>query len=131
MRFQGRLEVEQRVEEAALDALVPTLVLQPLVENAIKHGVEKLGEGGRIAIEAIVEGGTLVLRVRDNGPDAGRTLTGPADGARTGVGLRNTMARLERLYGGEQRFTLAPAVSGGMVAELRLPLRVESVVNAG
>jgi two-component sensor histidine kinase len=131
VRFQGRLEISQRVEETALDALVPTLVLQPLVENAIKHGIEKLGEGGRIAIEATVAGGTLVLRVEDNGPDAGRTLTGPADGARTGVGLRNTMARLERLYGGAQRFTLAPAVNGGMVAELRLPFRVESVVDAG
>jgi two-component sensor histidine kinase len=131
VRFQGRLEIEQRVAAAALDALVPTLVLQPLVENAIKHGVEKLGEGGRIGIEAIVENGTLVLRVRDNGPDTGHTPTGPADEGRTGVGLRNTMARLERLYGGEQRFTLAPAVNGGMVAEIRLPLRMESVVDAG
>ena len=131
VRFQGRLEIAQRVEEAALDALVPTLVLQPLVENAIRHGVEKLGEGGRIAIGATVEGGTLVLRVEDNGPDAGRRLTGPADGARTGVGLRNTMARLERLYGGAQRFTLAPAANGGMVAELRLPFRVESVADGG
>jgi len=120
VRFQGRLDVRQRVADEALEALVPTMVLQPLVENAIRHGVEKLEAGGRIGIEAAPENGELVLRVSDNGP-------GPASGPREdggGVGLRNTVARLEQLYGGRGRFTLLPSADGeGTTAEVRLPLR--------
>jgi signal transduction histidine kinase len=123
IRFQGRLDVRQQIADEALDALVPTLVLQPLVENAIKHGVEKLDEGGRIAIEAAPEGDMLVLRVRDNGPDAG-SFRLPAEANGRGVGLQNTLARLERLYGRNQRFALVPSEEGpGMTAEVRLPLR--------
>jgi LytS/YehU family sensor histidine kinase len=109
VRFQGRLEVTQRVEEAALDALVPALVLQPLVENAIRHGIEKLEGGGRVAIEATVEGSSLVLRVRDNGPGS---VPAARDG-RHGVGLSNTTARLERLYGTDQHFALVSLQEGG------------------
>ncbi len=127
VRFQGKLEVRQRIQESALDALVPTLVLQPLVENAIRHGVERLAEGGRIAVEATIDEGTLVLRVRDNGPNPDPY--GASGDGRTGVGISNTVARLERLYGPGQRFTLSPAATGGMVAEVRLPVRVESVVD--
>jgi len=120
VRFQGRLDVRQRVADEALEALVPTMVLQPLVENAIRHGIEKLEAGGRIAIEVAPENGELVLRVSDNGP-------GPSSGPREdggGVGLRNTVARLEQLYGGRGRFTLLPSADGeGTTAEVRLPLR--------
>jgi two-component system, LytTR family, sensor kinase len=131
VRFQGRLQIEQRIDDVALDALVPTLLLQPLVENAIKHGVERLGEGGRIVIEAEVNGETLVLRVRDNGGEPGRLVAESPSESGTGIGLRNTVARLERLYGGRQSFSLAPAANGVMVAEVRLPFRAESVVYAG
>jgi two-component system, LytTR family, sensor kinase len=127
VRFQGRLEVTQRVEEAALDALVPALVLQPLVENAIRHGIEKLEGEGRVAIEATVEGSSLVLRVRDNGPGS---VPAARDG-RQGVGLSNTTARLERLYGTDQHFALVSLEEGGTMAEVRLPLRREAVVRAG
>jgi two-component system, LytTR family, sensor kinase len=127
VRFQGRLEVETRADERALDALVPNLILQPLVENAIKHGVEKLTGPGRIVIEADVEGGIVVLRVRDNGPDAGRASSGTAG---SGVGLRNTVARLEQLYGAAQRFTLGPGEDGGTVAEVRLPYRTSADARA-
>jgi two-component system, LytTR family, sensor kinase len=122
VRFQNRLEVRWEIADEALDALVPTLVLQPLVENAIKHGVEKLEQGGRILIEAGLEGEVLVLRVRDNGPDAASVSSSGSNGR--GVGLQNTRARLERLYGQNQRFTLSPSRAGaGMTAELRIPLR--------
>jgi two-component system, LytTR family, sensor kinase len=128
IRFQGRLDVRQSVADEALDALVPTLLLQPLVENAIKHGVEKLDEGGRIAIEAAPDGDMLVLRVRDNGPDAAPSpLPSGANGR--GVGLQNTLARLERLYGQNQRFALVPSDQGpGMTAEVRIPLRRSPIV---
>jgi two-component system LytT family sensor kinase len=128
VRFQGRLAVETRVDEHVLDALVPSMILQPLVENAIKHGVEQMtGSGvGRIEIEAELDGDRLFLRVRDNGPGAGDAL----DGARReGVGLRNTMERLEQLYGTEQRFSLLAAPGGGTVAEIMLPYHVRAAVS--
>jgi two-component system LytT family sensor kinase len=136
VRFQGRLEVERQVDEEALDLLVPALVFQPLVENAIRHGLERRSEGGKLAVEAAVEGGTLVLRVRDNGADRG---TGQTDGfgtaepaeRRVGVGVSNTKARLERLYGADQHFTLSPLPEGGMLAEVRLPVRHEGAVDVG
>jgi two-component system LytT family sensor kinase len=130
VRFQGRLQVEHRIEETALNALVPALVLQPLVENAIRHGIEKLEGGGRIAVEAALEEGSLVLRVRDNGPESGPS-PGLPPGGRVGVGLSNTVARLERLYGSHQRFQLVPLAEGGTMAELRLPVRDEGMVRAG
>ncbi|HKP75697.1 MAG TPA: histidine kinase, partial [Longimicrobiaceae bacterium] len=92
IRFQGSLEVEQEIDPEALDALVPNLILQPLVENAVKHGLGKLKGIGKIEIEARREGARVVLRVRDNGPG----LAGDAP-PREGVGLRNTRERLAQL----------------------------------
>jgi two-component system, LytTR family, sensor kinase len=129
VRFQGRLDVRQAIDADTLDVLVPTMMLQPLVENAIRHGVEKLEAGGRIAIEAAAENGELVIRVSDNGPGS-RPNPPEASGdgvdraPRGGVGLRNTVARLAQLYGPRGRFTLLPSADGeGTTAEVRLPLR--------
>lgn len=129
-RFAGRLVTEARVDPAVRDALVPPLVLQPLVENAVKHGVERARGPVRVAVEASRADGALVLRVRDAGESLGDPSGGgssgeparpPAPGA-GGVGLRNTQARLDQLYGGRARLTLG-AVPGGTEAEVRLPLR--------
>ncbi len=120
VRFQGKLAVDTHIDPDVLDALVPNMILQPLVENAIKHGVEKLTSDGRIGIDVERAGATLILRVTDNGP-------GPSDGTPLrqeragGVGVRNTIARLEQLYGTEQAFTLRAGEHGGTVAEVRLP----------
>lgn len=114
IRFQGALEVEIRTEPEALDALVPTLILQPLVENAIKHGVAEGERGGRIEIEARLDGETLVLRVIDDG-------AGPARPVVEGVGLRNTRSRLEALYGNAARLEVTTRAEGGTRAEVRLP----------
>jgi LytS/YehU family sensor histidine kinase len=118
IRFQGRLSIQSQVEPSALDALVPNLILQPLVENAIKHGVSKIDEEGRIEIHARREGERLVLCVRDNGPRVAENgLTGE------GVGLRNTRERLEQLYGADQSLTLRAAEGGGVIAEVIIPFR--------
>jgi two-component system, LytTR family, sensor kinase len=116
VRFQGRLEITTDVQERALDALVPNLILQPIVENAIKHGVSKIEGVGRIALRGRIEGDALVLSVENNGPLA-ETSSG------TGVGVRNTRARLSHLYGDEQRFTLraADGSTPSTVAEIKLP----------
>lgn len=130
VRFQGRLEISTDVQERALDALVPNLILQPIVENAIKHGVSKIEGTGRIALRGRIDGGELVLSVENN---AALIETSGA----TGVGLRNTRARLAHLYGDEQHFELR-AVDGAApatIAEIRLPyhtradLRTTAVVS--
>lgn len=116
VRFQGRLEISTDVEERAMEALVPNLILQPIVENAIKHGVSKIEGPGRISLSGRVEGDQLVLRVENNAPFV-------QGGEGGGVGVRNTRARLAHLYGGEQSFDLRGASTETplTVAEIRLP----------
>jgi LytS/YehU family sensor histidine kinase len=125
VRFQGRLGVTVRVDDVVLDALVPSLILQPLVENAIRHGVERRTEGGSIVVEGVREGDTLVLRVLDDGETSGSMGVVP-ESAGAGVGLRNTKARLEHLYGDAQRFSLTGRDGLGAVAEVRLPFHTGS-----
>ena len=113
VRFQGRLEVSTAIDPDVLDARVPTLILQPLVENAFEHGVGKATGTGRMEIAASRDGGSLVLTVRDNGPG----ITGTGDG----VGLSNTRARLAQRYGEAAAVVLRSHENGGTVAEIRLP----------
>jgi len=125
IRFQGRLTIQSQVEPGVLDALVPNLILQPLVENAIKHGVSKIDEEGRIDIHARREGERLVMCVRDNGPRVGETGLRPGEG----VGLRNTRERLLELYGADQSLTLRGAEDGGVVAEVIIPFHKRTEVR--
>ena len=115
-RFADRLDVAMDVEDGARGALVPTLILQPLVENAIKHGIAPRGEGGRVEIAAHRLNGHLVVHVCDDGP--GVPLNGPT---RNGVGLQNTRDRLEKLYGEDAELILRNRPDGGLDAEVRLP----------
>jgi two-component system LytT family sensor kinase len=116
VRFQGRLQIVWDLASETLEAAVPTLLWQPVLENAIRHGVTPLAGKGRIVIASYREGDDLVLEIRDNG----RGL--PASGAmREGVGLRNIRERVDQLYGYRARFTLGPALGGGTTATLRLP----------
>jgi signal transduction histidine kinase len=114
VRFQGALAVETSIDPAAARALVPSLVLQPLVENAIKHGLP--GQRGRLQVTARREGGRVILTVRDDGP-------GPASPWAPGVGLSNTEARLRQMYGDAGTLRLERGESGGAVAEVVLPFR--------
>ena len=129
IRFEGRLHVETRVDDDALDALVPNLVLQPLVENAIKHGVSRLPNAviGRVEVAARRDGDVVAITVRDNGPllpnDAALSRPG-------GVGLRNTRARLAQLYGPEHTLALAASPDGGVVATLTLPYHTRADFHA-
>jgi two-component sensor histidine kinase len=122
VRFQGRLDVVMKIDDDLRSALVPNLILQPLVENALKHGASAIDGPGRIEVRAARsgDGESVVLSVRDNGP-------GPGDGGDHGVGLRNTTQRLIRLYGRQQRFSLRHAEGGGTIAEVTIPYHTEAV----
>jgi signal transduction histidine kinase len=115
IRFQGRLQVSIDIDESLLDVRVPNLILQPLVENALEHGVNRLTGTGEVTISARREGDRLVLSVRDNGPGL------PAGEPRAGVGIANTRARLAQLYGERARLTLTSGAEGGVVAEIVVP----------
>ena len=119
-RFQDRLVVELDVEPQALEVTVPNLILQPIVENAIRHGVVTQAGPGRIDVCAARLNGALVLQVKDNGPGL-VSVQDSASKLRGGVGLSNTRARLEQLYGAAQRLEMADAIGGGLQVTLEIP----------
>ncbi len=114
-RFGDRLTVRIEIADDVRDARVPSFVLQPLVENAIRHGIAPRSEGGRIEIIASRRDGELTMLVQDNGQGCMQTTICE------GLGLRNTRARLEQLYGAGDRLVLTPAPAGGTVVTLNIP----------
>lgn len=120
VRFGDQLRVVLDVDETLMDAEVPSLAVQTLVENAVRHGLSNRAGMCEIRVGAVVVGGALTLTIRDNGagPDPSAT-NGSAAGR--GVGISNTRARLRELYGDEGALELARAEGGGAVATLRLP----------
>ncbi|HKG94597.1 MAG TPA: histidine kinase [Gemmatimonadaceae bacterium] len=121
VRFRDRLRVSFEIDPGAERCMVPNLVLQPLVENAIKHGIAPRGAPGRVAVRARLAGGALTLSVRDDGRGPGAAAAG---GPGLGVGIENVTRRLECLYGRDQRFDLvALPAGGGTEARIRIPAR--------
>jgi signal transduction histidine kinase len=117
-RFQDRLEIAYDVQPNTLGALVPDLILQPLVENAIRHGVSPNAGTGRIEVRSRRDGDWLTLEIRDNGAGLVEGRDRPE-----GIGLTTTRARLERLYGQQQELTLENLPVGGCVARIRIPFQ--------
>jgi two-component sensor histidine kinase len=117
LRFGDRLRLEYDVDEGVLQALVPSLVLQPLVENSLKYAVAPREEGGRLRIEAREEGGRLRMVVQDDGPGLP---VGVELGAGRGVGFRNTRERLAVLYGDQQKLAVRFS-RPGLRLEITLP----------
>jgi signal transduction histidine kinase len=115
-RFSDRLSVGFDVDPSVLGARVPNFLLQPLVENAVRHGVARRSRAGRVDVRAWLDNGSLRLEVRDDGPG----LAPPPRAA--GIGLSNTRARLERLHGANYELALENLPEGGAVASVRLPL---------
>lgn len=120
-RLGGRLRVETDISADTLDALVPNMLLQPLVENAVRHGVSPLVEGGTIRIQSKVDSGRLQLVLQNSGRPGIR----PAQQAKPtdGIGISNTAERLKTLYGGDQRFTLEWPDAGGCRVTVEIPFR--------
>lgn len=118
-RFGDRLNVQMDIDDAARTALVPSLILQPLIENAIKHAVAKREEGGSIEIRARRDGDMLDLHLQDDGP--GCLSVEAATPGYVGVGLVNTRERLRVLYGDAAQFSIDNRVPHGADVHLRLP----------
>src|SRR5262245_13024169 len=117
IRLGDRLRIDRRVDEAALDHSVPTFSLQPLVENAVRHGIAPRAAGGRLSIEARIEGEALRLGIANDGDGRGA----PAADDEGGMGLRVLRERLEVLYSGRARMEAGPTVDGGYRVALILP----------
>ncbi|HXU35115.1 MAG TPA: histidine kinase [Blastocatellia bacterium] len=122
IRFEDRLTVQMDIEPGTLDARLPNLILQPIVENAIRHGISQQTCPGRIDIEARRLNGTLQIQVTDNGPGL---ISNSNSGTivKEGVGLANTQARLKQLYGEDHRLDLSNTVRGGLTVLLEIPFR--------
>lgn len=119
-RFHDRLKVEMYIEPEVWDAIVPNMILQPLVENAIKHGIGPRSVGGKVTIKAARENDRLLISVSDNGiglpeRDTARLVEG--------VGISNTRRRLKHLYGDNQAFDLSNEKSSGVVVKLTIPFK--------
>lgn len=118
-RFGERLIVQREIGPEVLESRVPNLILQPLVENAIQHGIAPHARVGQVHLRATRRNDRLELEVRDNGN--GLPKNGPQ---RDGIGLANTRARLQQLYGAAQSLELKDATEGGLVVRITIPWRV-------
>ena len=133
MRFEERLRTEFRIDEQAAKGTIPSFLLQPLIENAIKYGVSAQEEGARISLAAKVIGRSLRLTVSDTGPGLQGNQKAAEMGRRpssTGVGLANIAERLSQAYGEDHRFTVETPPDGGFTVIIELPFETEEAEQA-
>jgi len=128
VRFQDRLTVNIQIDPDALEAQVPNLILQPIVENAIRHGIVSRIAPGQIEIEASLSDNILRLRVKDNGPGLG-AVQGRVI-VKEGLGLANTRSRLSQMYGASHQFEMVDAPEGGLQVTLTIPYRISDSARA-
>ena len=119
LRLGERLRVTMDVQQEANQAMVPNLLLQPIVENAIRYGVATQSRTGTVMVSARYAEAKLELRVSDDGP-------GLPENFEEGIGLGNTKARLRQLYGMNHSFLMTEGASGGLCVTLQIPLRIDS-----
>ena len=119
IRFGDRLRFRIEMAPETHDALVPTLLLQPLVENALRHGILARADGGSVAISVSAQAGVLRLRVEDDGLGLRRSAA-----ASSGLGLSNTAMRLSELYGHQASFTVGRGSNGGVAVDIGIPLQL-------
>ena len=126
VRFQDRLRVEVAADPEVLDAALPHMALQPIVENAIRHGIGRSSAAGSIAITATRVNDKVEIRIQDDGPGLAAS---PANGS-GGIGLANTRARLRQLYGDSAGLTVENATRGGVVATMTVPFHLPMETHA-
>ncbi len=132
-RFEDRLTLQFDIEPEARQASVPGMILQPIIENAMKYAIAQSEEGGTVIVSARVSGNTLLLQVSDTGPGPGMGATKISQGR--GIGLRNTLERLEAIYASEYAFEITDEAATGFTVQLRFPFvrvspqRVDNVLH--
>jgi LytS/YehU family sensor histidine kinase len=119
VRFEERLQLDIDIEDDARQALIPSLLLQPMIENAIKYGIARSDEGGHLRIAARVFAGELLIELSDDGP--GVELVDGRIPDSKGVGLANTRERLQELYGSQHSFKLENTDPHGLTVNIRIP----------
>jgi two-component system, LytTR family, sensor kinase len=120
-RFRDRLTVAMDLKPETLDAMVPNMILQPLVENSVRHGIARRAGPGTILVRSSKNGGNLEILLRDDGP--GRS-PAPPPSANFGVGLNNTRTRLQQMYGDAQRLDIRQPETGGFEVQITIPYHV-------
>ena len=116
-RFRDRLQLDIRIQPSVRNSLVPSLLLQPIVENAVKYGVEPFNDKGKIAIHAHADNGKLIIQVKDNGKRDFNQIDFD-----TGIGLNNTRERLKQLYAANQQLSISQDASGqGVLVAIEIP----------
>ena len=121
-RLGDRLRVDTAISGETLDAAVPSMLLQPLVENAVRHGIAPLIEGGTVTIESASQGHRLLLTIRNSGPRTNGNFAQQGIGSK-GIGLANTAERLKTLYGKDQRLSFRSPAEGGYEVTIEIPFR--------
>jgi two-component system LytT family sensor kinase len=124
IRFQDTLRVRMNIADDTLDALLPSFMLQPLAENAIRHGISRRAAGGELSVTTRRDDGKLIVEIADNGVglDASQ-----GSALAPGVGLANTRARLDQLYGANHRFEVREREGGGVVVTIAVPYATTEV----
>lgn len=123
-QMRERLSVSYDIDEAALDAAVPVLLMQPLVENAVRHGLQPRAAGGSVRVSARRSGADLQIAVVDDGIGLSDKVSETG-----GVGLANTRSRLEQLYAGRYEFSVTDTDTGGVCVSLRIPFRAMAIAK--
>jgi two-component system LytT family sensor kinase len=120
VRFQDRLQYTCETDEASLPVLVPSLILQPLVENSVKHAIARAQQGGEIKLSVCVEEGRLIVSLSDSGQPVDQAVTETGQGS-TKLGLKNVQRRLKNIYEDDHKFTFGESGTGGFKIEMNLP----------
>ncbi len=128
-RFRDRLDTRIDADADALTCGVPPFILQPIIENAVRHGIAQLQSGGRVEVSAVCRNGRLELRVSDNGPGLAAGVVEAKTEASGGIGIANTRARLRELYGQRHEFRMETGAEGGMTVTMILPRHVDEVAS--
>ena len=128
VRFNERLRLNYEIAEETESALIPSMILQPLIENALKYAIATRVEGGSISIRSRLDAGTVVIVVEDDGPGIDMERV-KAVGDRDGVGLRNTRERLKQIYGTDHYFGLRNRDSGGLEITICVPLETQELAG--
>jgi len=119
IRFEDRLKLSIEADEAAMQGRVPSLLLQPLIENAIKHGVARIPGPASVEVSVLKRGGSLVMQVKNSSPQSGAPAAPEADG--TGLGIRNLKERLATIYQDSFRFKYGPDGEGAWITTIEIP----------